>query len=71
MAEALRAEMAARVLGVAFNRGAMVAAEDPLPTPQSMSMKIPVLGRSNGTATEIPVVPGTIVREGDVLGVTG
>lgn len=63
----IRAEMVANVLEVTTGVGAEVAAGDTLLLLESMKMEIPVLTERAGWVTEIRVVPGDVVQEGDVL----
>ena len=63
----IRAEMVANVLEVTTGVGAEVAAGDTLLLLESMKMEIPVLTERAGRVTEIRVVPGDVVQEGDVL----
>jgi biotin carboxyl carrier protein len=63
----IAAEMVANVLTVAVSVGDTVAAGDTVCLLESMKMEIPVLVERAGTVTEVKVVPGDVVSEGDVL----
>lgn len=67
MAAEIRAEMVAQVHSVLVEPGASVAAGDTVLLLESMKMEIPVIVESPGTVVEIPVRPGDVVHEGDVL----
>ena len=67
MAAEIRAEMVAQVHSVLFEPGASVAAGDTVLLLESMKMEIPVIVESAGTVVEIPVRPGDVVHEGDLL----
>jgi acetyl-CoA carboxylase biotin carboxyl carrier protein len=59
--------MVANVLHVQVSVGQSVAVGDTLIMLESMKMEIPVMAEEAGTVTEVPVVPGDVVQEGDVL----
>lgn len=61
------AEMVAQVHSVLVEPGSAVAAGDTLLLLESMKMEIPVLVEVAGTVADIPVHPGDVVHEGDVL----
>ena len=59
--------MVAQVHSVLVEPGAVVAAGDTLLLLESMKMEIPVIVEIAGTVVDIPVHPGDVVHEGDVL----
>ena len=63
----IRAEMVAQVHSVLVQPGSEVVAGDTLLLLESMKMEIPVIVEVAGTIAEIPVHPGDVVHEGDVL----
>ena len=63
----IRAEMVAQVHSILVEPGAAVAVGDTLLLLESMKMEIPVLVEVAGTVADIPVHPGDVVHEGDVL----
>ena len=63
----IAAEMVANVLTVPVSVGDAVAVGDTVCLLESMKMEIPVLVETAGTITEVKVVPGDVVSEGDVL----
>ena len=63
----IRAEMVANVLAIGTAVGSDVVAGDTLLLLESMKMEIPVLAEVGGRVSEIRVVPGDVVQEGDVL----
>ena len=65
----IRAEMAATVWKVVAAEGDAVGPEDVLVVLESMKMEIPVLAERAGTVLSLPVTPGALVQEGDVLAV--
>jgi biotin carboxyl carrier protein len=67
MAAEIRAEMVAQVHSVLVEPGADVAVGDTVLLLESMKMEIPVIVEAAGTVIEIPVRPGDVVHEGDVL----
>ena len=67
MAAEIRAEMVAQVHSVLVEPGADVAVGDTVLLLESMKMEIPVIVETAGTVIEIPVRPGDVVHEGDVL----
>jgi biotin carboxyl carrier protein len=68
MAEA-RAEIVANVWKLVASVGDEVGAGDVLAVLETMKMEIPVNAGVSGTVTEIRVVEGQIVQEGDVIAV--
>lgn len=69
MEQTVRAEMVASVHSVVAQVGDAVAPGDTLVVLESMKMEIPVVVELPGTVSEISVVPGDVVREGDVLAI--
>jgi len=69
MSQTVRAEMVASVLSLSAEVGAEIAVGDTILILESMKMEIPVLAESAGVLSEISVVPGDVVREGDVLAI--
>lgn len=69
MSQTVRAEMVASVLSLSAEVGASIAVGDTILILESMKMEIPVLAESAGVLREISVVPGDVVREGDVLAI--
>lgn len=69
MGYAIRAEMVASIHSVVVASGDEVAVGDTLMILESMKMEIPVLTEFAGTILEVSVVPGDVVREGDVLAI--
>lgn len=67
MAAEIRAEMVAQVHSVLVEPGTAVAVGDTVLLLESMKMEIPVIVEAAGTVIEIPVRPGDVVHEGDVL----
>ncbi|MCW2525063.1 MAG: biotin/lipoyl attachment protein [Frankiales bacterium] len=67
--QTVRAELVATVLHVAAQIGDPVDPSDMLVLLDSMKMEIPVMAESSGTVTEIFVVAGETVREGDALAI--
>ena len=67
----VRAEMVANVAEVHVKVGDVVAAGAALVLLESMKMEIPVLCETAGTVTEVQVVPGDVIQEGDVIAVLG
>lgn len=63
----IRAEMVAQVHSVLVAPGADVAVGDTVLMLESMKMEIPVIVEAAGTVVEIPVRPGDVVHEGDIL----
>ncbi|HEX7739800.1 MAG TPA: biotin/lipoyl-binding carrier protein [Marmoricola sp.] len=63
----IAAEMVANVLTVPVAVGDAVAVGDTVCLLESMKMEIPVLVETAGTVSEVKVVPGDVVSEGDVL----
>ncbi|MGA0010361.1 MAG: biotin/lipoyl-binding carrier protein [Candidatus Nanopelagicales bacterium] len=59
--------MVAQVHSVLVEPGSAVAAGDTLLLLESMKMEIPVIVEVAGTVRDIPVRPGDVVHEGDVL----
>lgn len=63
----IRAEMVAQVHSVLVEPGTAVVAGDTVLLLESMKMEIPVIVEAAGTVVEIPVRPGDVVHEGDLL----
>jgi biotin carboxyl carrier protein len=63
------AELVANVLKVTAKAGDTVGPEDTLVILESMKMEIPVLAEVAGTITELKVVEGEVVRDGDPIAV--
>jgi len=61
--------MVASVHSVITDVGQEVAVGETLLILESMKMEIPVLAEVAGTVAEIAVVPGDVIREGDVLAI--
>lgn len=71
MSEVVRAEMVANVAEVYVKVGDRVEAGATLVLLESMKMEIPVLCETAGSVTEVQVVPGDVIQEGDVIVVLG
>lgn len=69
MSEVVRAEMVANVAEVHVKAGDRVEAGAALVLLESM--EIPVLCEDAGTVTEVQVMPGDVIQEGDVIAVLG
>ena len=69
MSEVVRAEMVANVAEVDVKVGDRVEAGAALVLLESMKMEIPVLCEFGGRVTEVHVVPGDVIQEGDVIAV--
>ena len=67
MAAEIRAEMVAQVHSILIEPGTDVAAVDTVLLLESMKMEIPVIVEAAGTVVDIPVRPGDVVHEGDLL----
>ena len=67
MSEVIRAEMVANVAEVNVKIGDHVAAGAELVLLESMKMEIPVLCEHAGVVTDIQVVPGDVIQEGDII----
>lgn len=67
MAAEIRAEMVAQVHSVLVEPGVAVAVGDTVLLLESMKMEIPVIVEAAGTVVDIPVRPGDVVHEGDLL----
>jgi acetyl-CoA carboxylase biotin carboxyl carrier protein len=63
------AELVANVLKVTAKAGDTVGPDDILVILESMKMEIPVLAEVAGTITELRVVEGEVVRDGDPIAV--
>ncbi|TDW19322.1 biotin-dependent enzyme [Kribbella kalugense] len=63
------AELVANVLKVTAKAGDTVRPDDTLVILESMKMEIPVLAEVAGTITELRVVEGEVVRDGDPIAV--
>ena len=71
MAEEVLAEMVANVWKVLVKTGDTVAEGDTLVILESMKMEIPVEATAAGTVSEVGVVEGGVVQEGDMIAVIG
>ncbi|NIK57221.1 biotin/lipoyl-binding carrier protein [Kribbella shirazensis] len=69
MSHTVLAELVANVLKVTAKAGDTVGPEDTLVILESMKMEIPVLAEVAGTITELKVVEGEVVRDGDPIAV--
>lgn len=69
MAERVEAEMVANVWKVLVTKGQQVASGETLVILESMKMEIPVEATASGTVSEIAVVEGGVVQEGDLIAV--
>ena len=67
MEQTVRAEMVASVHSVIASVGDEVVPGDTLVVLESMKMEIPVIVEWAGTVVDIPVRPGDVVHEGDLL----
>lgn len=67
MSVLVRADLVSSIHSVLVELGQQVALGDEVVILESMKMEIPVLAEVAGTITEISVVVGDVVREGDVL----
>jgi acetyl-CoA carboxylase biotin carboxyl carrier protein len=65
----VEAEMVANVWKVLVQPGASVDEGDTLVILESMKMEIPVVAPQSGTVSEVYVVEGGVVQEGDVIAV--
>jgi acetyl-CoA carboxylase biotin carboxyl carrier protein len=65
--EEIHAEMVSSVWKVLVTPGSPVAAGDTLVILESMKMEIPVLTEQAGTVTELHVVEGEVLQEGDLI----
>ncbi len=63
----VRAELVSSIHSVLVELGQQVVLGEEVVILESMKMEIPVLAEVAGTITEISVVVGDVVREGDVL----
>ena len=63
----VRADLVSSIHSVLVELGHQVELGDEVVILESMKMEIPVLAEAAGTITEISVVVGDVVREGDVL----
>jgi acetyl-CoA carboxylase biotin carboxyl carrier protein len=63
----VRADLVSSIHSVLVELGQQVVLGDEVVILESMKMEIPVLAEVAGTVTEISVVVGDVVREGDVL----
>ncbi len=63
----VHAEMVSSVWKVLVAPGARVAAGDTLVILESMKMEIPVLAEHGGTISEVHVVEGEVLQEGDLI----
>ncbi|MGW7685248.1 biotin/lipoyl-binding carrier protein [Kribbella sp. NPDC054772] len=69
MSHTVLAELVANVLKVTARAGDAVGPTDTLVILESMKMEIPVLAEVAGTITELKVVEGEVVRDGDPIAV--
>lgn len=69
MAEEVIAEMVANVWKIVVSQGDSVAEGDTICILESMKMEIPVEATAGGTISEIAVVEGGVVQEGDLIAV--
>ena len=69
MSEEVLAEMVANVWRVVATRGTAVAEGDTICILESMKMEIPVEATVSGTISELNVIEGGVVQEGDVIAV--
>ncbi|MEU8227162.1 biotin/lipoyl-binding carrier protein [Kribbella sp. NPDC048915] len=69
MSHTVLAELVANVLKVTARAGDTVGPDDTLVILESMKMEIPVLAEVAGTVSELKVVEGEVVREGDPIAV--
>lgn len=67
MSHVVAAELVANVLTVEVEVGQRVTAEQPVVILESMKMEIPVLAEVAGRVTEVVVVVGDVVRDGDPM----
>ena len=67
MAEEIRAETVASVYQVRVRDGDPVRPSVPVVILESMKMEIPVLTERAGTVTELHVVEGEVLQEGDLI----
>ena len=67
MSHVVAAELVANVLTVEVEVGQRVTAEQPVVIPESMKMEIPVLAEVAGRVSEVVVVVGDVVRDGDPM----
>jgi acetyl-CoA carboxylase biotin carboxyl carrier protein len=63
------AELVANVLKVTAKAGDTVGPDDTLVILESMKMEIPVLAEVAGIITELKVIEGEVVRDGDPIAV--
>ncbi|GAA1128475.1 biotin/lipoyl-binding carrier protein [Kribbella jejuensis] len=69
MTHTVLAELVANVLKVTAKPGDTVGPADTLVILESMKMEIPVLAEVAGTVTDLKVVEGEVVRDGDPIAV--
>ena len=67
MSHVVAAELVANVLTVEVEVGQRVTAEQPVVILESMKMEIPVLAEVAGRVSEVVVVVGDVVRDGDPM----
>ncbi len=67
MRHVVAAELVANVLTVEVEVGQRVTAEQPVVILESMKMEIPVLAEVAGRVSEVVVVVGDVVRDGDPM----
>lgn len=69
MSDEVLAEMVANVWKVLVSQGDAVSEGDTICVLESMKMEIPVEATGSGTISELNVVEGGVVQEGDVIAV--
>ncbi|HEY4572208.1 MAG TPA: biotin/lipoyl-binding carrier protein [Kribbella sp.] len=69
MSHTVMAELVANVLKVTAKAGDTVGPDDTLVILESMKMEIPVLAEVAGIITELKVIEGEVVRDGDPIAV--
>jgi acetyl-CoA carboxylase biotin carboxyl carrier protein len=69
VSEEVLAEMVANVWKVVVSQGDTVSEGDTICVLESMKMEIPVEATDSGTISELNVVEGGVVQEGDVIAV--
>lgn len=71
MATEICAEMVANVWKVVAAAGDELEVGDTIVILESMKMEIPVLAEQAGVLTELRVVEGDVIQEGDVIAIVG
>jgi len=69
LSHTVMAELVANVLKVTAKAGDTVGPDDTLVILESMKMEIPVLAEVAGIITELKVIEGEVVRDGDPIAV--